>query len=135
MSRFEREDVVTLVFEVAEGRQDATGVGVHGRPHAAAAGKPRPLPAQIRALLEDRRLESLRQQPTCRDEPARTSPDHGDVSRHRGTVAWLRPDWDLFDSDTSADPVEHSPGDGQLVNAVDLLLILKSQLLRRDCQP
>ena len=78
------------MLEVAEGRHDTTGVGVHGRPHAAAAVQARPLPAEHRALLEDRRLEALREQPPRGDQPTRPGADHGDASRHRGTFARLQ---------------------------------------------
>ena len=43
--------------------------------------KPGPLPAQRRSLLEDRRLETLRQQPARRDQPAGAGADHGSVFR------------------------------------------------------
>jgi hypothetical protein len=52
-------DVVGCVLEVAEGRDGAAAVGVHARPHAAAAIQGRPLPTQHRSLLEDGRLKSL----------------------------------------------------------------------------
>ena len=77
-----REDQIALVLEVAEGGEGPAGVGVHGRPYAADAVQPGPLTAQHRALLEDRRLESLRQQPTCRDEAAGARPDHRNASCH-----------------------------------------------------
>ena len=77
-----QEDKVAFVLEVAEGRQHPTGVGVHGRPHPALARPARPLSAEFGILLEDRRLEPLRLQPSCRDEPARSGADHRDSSRH-----------------------------------------------------
>ena len=72
-----RKREVVVVLQVAEGRQDATGVGVHGRPDPADAIQPGPLPAERLALLEDRRLEPLRQQPTRRDEASWACADHG----------------------------------------------------------
>ena len=54
-----RVDKVGVMFEVAEGREDATGVGVHRRPHTTEVRVPAPLAAQHRSLLEDRRRESL----------------------------------------------------------------------------
>ena len=85
-----REDRVARVIEVAEGRHDATGVGVHRWPHPAAAKAPGPLATEHRALLEDRRLESLDEQPARGDQPAWSGADNGDASRHRGTLARLR---------------------------------------------
>ena len=42
-----REREVVVVFEVVERGEDAAGVGVHGRPYAADAVQPGPLPAEV----------------------------------------------------------------------------------------
>ena len=77
-----RENQIAHVLKVAEGSEDPTGVRVHARPHAAVAFQARPLSAEHRPLLEDRRLESLRHQPPRRGQPARSGPDHRDASCH-----------------------------------------------------
>ena len=64
-----RVEQVGLVLEVTEGRQDATGVGVHRRPHTTDARQPGPLTAQHRSLFENRRLE-----PCDRSQRAVASP-------------------------------------------------------------
>ena len=90
------------MLEVAEGRQRATAVGVHARPHAAVAVHGRPLPAQRRFLLEDRRLESVRLQPARGGEPAGPRSDHRDAARHFGTVARRHDARAVIDCDTPA---------------------------------
>jgi len=74
--------MVGRVLEVAEGRDRAAAVGVHARPHAAAAIQTSPMPTQYRCLLE-----MIGSNPCPDSQRAATSPlgpatDHGDVCCH-----------------------------------------------------
>ena len=68
-----REHQIALVLQVAEGREDPTGVGVHGRPDPADAVQPGPLPAQHRGSA---RRSSARSPATAASapQPARRGP-------------------------------------------------------------